>query len=175
MKKYYLITSDNIYDNKVKIYNEEDIIFSDENIWLSRLYGKSRSFITPFDSFISDIILNNNNIVCDDLSYLTEKENKTILVWYERKTWENLFWILGYDIEGKSEENILSEIKNSTQNEILLYLQNIEVLLMYYNKGKYFKRFRLLYKKYQKLINENEKNKIVVEFTNETIKYWQLL
>lgn len=175
MKKYYLITSDNIYDNKVKVYDGDDIVFSDKNIWVSRFNGKSFSIITPFDDFISDIILNNYNVVCDDLSYLTEKENKTVLSWYKKEVWENLFWILGYDISGKSKEKIISEIKCSTQNEILLYLQNIEVLLMYYNKGKFFGRFRLLYKKYQKLINENEENKIVIEFTNETVKYWQLL
>lgn len=168
----FLLTNNQVHYNFIKIYsNEEDEIITSKNKkWINHFGDEVDSFIYPIDDFISNILLGNNQVICDDLNYFIENESENLLYWYTKANWENSFWLIGYDIINKKESDIIKEIENYTQNEVLLLLQNAEVLLTYYEKGLFFKRFRIVYEKFNQYIIDNEKNNMVVNFVNQSLK-----
>lgn len=174
MQNFYLISSDDPFDNNVKIYAKECVLFSKKEKFISN-GNETHCFLNYYDEFISEIIMLGKKVVCDNLAELINYEDKSLLYWYTKSNWENVFWLIGYDVNGKKEETILNEVKKYTSKEILLYLQNAEVLLTYYNKGFYYKRFRLLYEKYEELVIKNEKNKLVIEFVKESVRQWRII
>lgn len=177
MKDNFYLISSNDNNNIIKIFSEIDdkIKFSSNKSWINHFNEDVCSFLIPQDEFINENILLGNKIICSHLNPIYENETEDLMYWFNKENFECLFWLLGYNIYLLPEDVILKRIYNYTAKEVLLCLQIIEVLINYYEKGVYFNRFRQLYNHYLKAVKEEEKNRLVVGFVEDSVANWEFI
>lgn len=159
----YLIVSKNKYDNFLKVYNENELIFFEDEI-----------IDPPFD--VKECIINNIPIDIIDLSVLVKGEAEEWANFYNKERWEEIFWIMGYNITNKEKIITLEDIVLSGNNKVILfYIQNVLFLIEKFEKGFYFGRFYDLCLIYEKKALKNEKNKIFIEVMRNYKENWLIV
>lgn len=159
---YVAISSFN-EDNKIKIYEDYELLLKE-----------NRPIF--YDDFIINKTLNNIELTFFNLNKITENESLEWLQFYNKKTWENIFWLLGYDIYERLDENeIIEDIKKNKSEIILFYIQNIPIVFNIFNKGEKFKRFKKFCEYYEKETLKNEKNQMFLSLIKKFKEDWSII
>lgn len=159
----YIAISNYGEDNKIKIYDRSELL----------LHDKKPIF---YDDFIMDKKFNNIELLFFNLENIIENESSEWISFYNKKTWENIFWLLGYDIDERTDGNQITEsIKNNKSEIILFYIQNIPTVFKIFNKGEHFKRFKVFCEFYEKETLKDEKNALFLSMIKKCKEDWSII
>lgn len=162
----YIISS-NKNDNNVKIYDNNELIFYNEE--------ESISNIIYYDEFIINNKMNNINLKVVNLEDLIENESHEWINFYNKDSWENIFWLLGYEIYNEKNNHRMEDIVNNKDEIVLFYIQNVFFIFKIFGKGEKIKRFKDLCDYYENNILNKENNMLFLSIIKKCKDEWKII
>lgn len=162
----YIISSSK-NDNNVKIYDNNELIFYEEE--------KNISNIIYYDEFIINNKMNNINLKIVNLEELIENESHEWINFYSKDSWENIFWLLGYEIDNEKNNHRMDNIVNNKDEVVLFYIQNVYFIFKIFGKGEKIKRFKDLCDYYENNILNKENNMLFLSIIKKCKEEWKII